>query len=98
MHFCIAVKTTDKPAAKLARVLFVGLCLLVLVHACAHKPAAKPRRARASLSAAANVHGMVLKVTAAIHEGTDQGRRMTCSFPIEDWTSEEPATKKSGES
>jgi hypothetical protein len=26
VHFCIAVKTADKPAAKLALGLFVGLC------------------------------------------------------------------------
>ena len=46
----------------------MGLWLWVLVHACAHKPAAKPRRARTSFSAAANVDGTVLKVTAAIHK------------------------------
>ena len=60
----------------------------------ADRPAGKPRHARARFSAAANGDGTVFEVTAAIDEGTDQERRMTCSFSIEDWTSEEPASKK----
>ena len=76
-----------------------SLCVGLLVHLCiavkpADKPAARPRRARTSFSAVANCDGTVLEVTAAIHGGKDQEGRTTCSFPIEDWTSEELATKK----
>ena len=93
VRFCIAVKTADKPAAKLARGLFVGLWLLVLVHVCiavkpADKPAAKPR-IRTIFSFEANHDGTVFLVTAALDE-----RRVTWPFSIEDWMSQEPATQK----
>ena len=78
----------------MARGLFVGLWLLVLVHVCiavkpADKPAAKPRRARTSFSAVANDDGTGFFVTAALGES-----RVTWPFSIEDWTSGESDIKK----
>ena len=68
------------------------LCVGLLVHLCiavkpADKPVAKPRAPRTRFSAVA--HGDVFLVTAALHE-----RRVTWSFSIEDWASEELGTKK----
>ena len=70
----------------MARGLFVGLVHLCIAVKPADKPAAKPR-ARTRFSALANDDAFL--VTAELDE-----RRVMWPFSIEDWTSEEPATKK----